>query len=43
LPVAEFDHLEGGLLEWRVASLDLEQLEQLIGYGRNTGPKFSKY
>ena len=35
LPVADFDQLGAGSLEWRIASLDLQQLEQLIGYERN--------
>jgi hypothetical protein len=35
LPVSDFDQLGARSLEARVASLDLQQLEQLIGYERN--------
>ena len=35
LPVSDFEHLQAGSLAPRLASLDLEQVEQLIGYERN--------
>ena len=35
LPLSDFDHVPAGALAARVASLDIQQLEQLIGYERN--------
>jgi hypothetical protein len=35
LPLPEFDHLPVGSLAARIRSLDVQQVEQLIGYERN--------
>lgn len=35
LPLSDFDQVPAGSLASRVASLDIQQLEQLIGFERN--------
>jgi len=35
LPVPDFDHLPADSVAARVTSLDIQQVEQLIGYERN--------
>ncbi len=39
LPLSDFDHVPFGSLAERVQSLDVQQLEQLIGYERNHGER----
>ena len=39
LPVPEFDLVPPGALESRVDALDIQQVEQLIGYERNHGER----
>ncbi|WP_432942561.1 hypothetical protein ACQPXM_36560 [Kribbella sp. CA-253562] len=39
LPLPDFDHIPFGSLAARVRSLDIQQLEQLIGYERNHGQR----
>lgn len=35
LPLSDFDQSPPGSLAWRIISLDVQQVEQLIGYERN--------
>ncbi|MFF0344730.1 hypothetical protein [Kribbella sp. NPDC004875] len=39
LPVPDFDLLPAGSLPSRIRQLDIEQVEQLIGYERNHGER----
>jgi hypothetical protein len=39
LPLPDFDHIPFGSLAGRVRTLDIQQLEQLIGYERNHGQR----
>jgi hypothetical protein len=39
LPLPDFDHLPAESLWARVSALDIQQVEQLIGYERNHGAR----